>query len=72
MSDSSSERDPVEELAEEFLARFRRGERPAVSEYARRYPEVGEQIPDVLRALVLMEELGLVSADTNGDRRAVH
>ena len=39
MSDSSSERDPVEALAEEFLDRQRRGERPDVTEYARRYPQ---------------------------------
>ena len=72
MPAEGSQRHPLDELAEEFLARYRRGERPALSEYARRYPEVAEQIPDVLWALVLMEELGLFSADTNGDRRAVH
>ena len=31
MNDSISERDPVEELAEEFLARCRQGERPALT-----------------------------------------
>ena len=38
---SSDERDPVERLAEEFVARHRRGERPSPAEYAERYPAVG-------------------------------
>ena len=71
MPAEGSQRHPLDELAEEFLARYRRGERPALSEYARRYPEVAEQIPDVLWALVLMEELAVDSADTNADRCAV-
>jgi hypothetical protein len=33
MDSSDSDRDPVEELAEEFVARYRGGERPALSEY---------------------------------------
>jgi eukaryotic-like serine/threonine-protein kinase len=34
MTDSSADRDPLERLAEEFVARFRAGERPALTEYA--------------------------------------
>ena len=33
MTDPAVGRDPVEQLAEEFMARLRRGERPALSEY---------------------------------------
>jgi serine/threonine protein kinase/Flp pilus assembly protein TadD len=71
MSDERSERHPVDELAEDFVARFRRGERPSVSEYARRYPELAEQISEVLQALVLIEQLGpgpeeAVPASTEG------
>ena len=33
MIDDSAERNPVEVLAEEFLARERRGERPSLTEY---------------------------------------
>jgi hypothetical protein len=39
MIDSSSQRDPVEELADEFLARYRLGERPALTEYTQKYPD---------------------------------
>ncbi len=57
MSPSRSERNPVEELAQEFLERHRRGERPALTEYTSRYPELAEQIRDLFPALVLMEDL---------------
>src|SRR5262249_9608128 len=52
-----SERDPFEEVAEAFLARYRAGERPSVSEYARQHPELAERIWELLPALVMMEEL---------------
>jgi serine/threonine protein kinase len=55
MSRSSSERDPVEELAEEFLARYRHGERPALSEYTNRYPQWAEKICKLFPLLVDME-----------------
>jgi serine/threonine protein kinase len=52
---SSSERNPVEELAEEFLERCRRGERPALSEYTQRYPEWADKIRSLFPLLVDME-----------------
>lgn len=58
MTGEHSERNPVDRLAEEFVARYRRGERPSVSEYARRYPELAGQVGDVLQALVLIEDFG--------------
>ena len=36
---SSSDRDPLERLAAEFVDRRRRGEDPSPAEYARRHPE---------------------------------
>lgn len=38
MNSSNSNREPVEKLAEEFAARFRNGERPALTEYTDKYP----------------------------------
>ena len=52
MSDSSADRDPLEKLAESFLARFRAGERPSIEEYAAKYPELADQIRELLPALV--------------------
>ena len=51
-------RDPVEVLAEEFLERRRRGERPTVEEYAGRHPELAARIEDLFPALLAMEDAG--------------
>jgi serine/threonine protein kinase/WD40 repeat protein/tetratricopeptide (TPR) repeat protein len=61
--DSSAERHPIDELAEEFADRFRRGERPALSEYILRYPELADEIREVFPALVMMEQLKPATSD---------
>jgi WD40 repeat protein/serine/threonine protein kinase len=66
MSTSSSERNPVEILAEEFLARKRRGEKPTLGEYLERYPALAEEIRDLFPALFMMENLGEESGCTTG------
>jgi hypothetical protein len=66
MSEPGSELDAVGKLAESFLARYRRGERPSLSEYADRHPELAEQIRDLFPALVAMEELGSVGGPPTG------
>src|SRR5262245_3350757 len=70
MSASSSERDPVARLADEFLERLRRGERPALAEYTRRYPEWAERIRKVFPALMLTEGARPDTGDTTGDEAA--
>jgi WD40 repeat protein/serine/threonine protein kinase len=57
MNHTDSERDPVEELAEDFLARHRRGERPSLTEYTERYPQHADDIRDLFPALVKLEQL---------------
>ena len=57
LDDSSGAREPVELLAEEFLQRRRRGERPTAEEYEGRYPELAESIRNLFPALILMENL---------------
>src|SRR5262245_22757130 len=52
---SSDERNPVERLAEEFVARHRRGERPSPGEYAELYPQWADRIRALFPALLLME-----------------
>jgi serine/threonine protein kinase len=52
----SSERDPLEQVTESFLARWRAGERPAVSEYEKNYPELAADIRELFPALVMMEQ----------------
>ncbi len=59
MSETSPEsgRDPVEQLLESFLARWRRGERPSPEEYTARCPERADEIRELFPALVAMEQL---------------
>ena len=62
----SADRNPVEQLAEEFAQRLRRGETPSLSEYVRRYPEHANEIREVFPALVMMEQLKPGSGDRSG------
>ncbi len=57
MSDSSADRNQVDRLAEEFAERYRRGERPSLTEYVEKYPQYAAEIRDLFPALVLMEQL---------------
>jgi WD40 repeat protein/serine/threonine protein kinase len=66
MSSPSSGPDPLNPLAEEFVARYRRGERPGLTEYTDRYPELAEQIRALFPALVLMEQEGSVASPATG------
>jgi serine/threonine protein kinase len=50
-------KEPVELLAEEFLERRRRGERPTVEEYEARHPELAAAIRDLFPALCLIEKV---------------
>jgi hypothetical protein len=44
MDGSRSQPDRVNALAEEFINRFRLGERPSVTEYTKKYPELADNI----------------------------
>ena len=55
---ASADRDPIEQLADSFLRRYRAGERPSAEEYVARYPELADQIGELLAAVLLMEEKG--------------
>ena len=68
MTAQTSGRDPLEKLAEEFAERFRRGERPSLTEYTDRYPELAEEIRELFPALVEMEQLASVDGQSAGAR----
>src|SRR5579859_3975234 len=57
MNDPSLDRNPLDALAEEFLERFRRGERPALTEYTQHYPDLADEIRDLFPALVMLESV---------------
>ena len=47
----------IDRLADEFVHRFRRGERPVVVEYLKQYPELADEICDLFPALIMLEDL---------------
>ena len=55
--DSAHSRDPLDRLAESFLERFRRGERPSLGEYTAAHPELADDIRELFPALVEIEQL---------------
>src|SRR5262245_60598798 len=57
MSGSASDSDRLGQLADEILERYRRGERPALTEYTARHPELAEQIRELFSALLMMEDV---------------
>jgi hypothetical protein len=59
MPDESADRNPVEILAEDFLARQRLGEKPALAEYLARYPDLAAEIEELFPVLVEMEDARL-------------
>jgi serine/threonine protein kinase/WD40 repeat protein/Tfp pilus assembly protein PilF len=56
--EQSSDFDPLDGPAEEFLARYRRGERPALTEYEQRFPDLAGRIRALFPALIEMEQAG--------------
>ncbi len=66
MSTPSDARSPVELLADEFLARCRRGEKPTIKEYCDRHPALAEEIRDVFEAVLMVEDLKPGSDDVSG------
>src|SRR6516162_607833 len=65
MSSSGDERGPVGLLADDFLARCKRGERPTIKEYCDRHPDLAGEIRDVFEALLMVEDLKPASGDAS-------
>jgi serine/threonine protein kinase/tetratricopeptide (TPR) repeat protein len=66
MSASESRSAVVLELAEEFLERYRQGERPSLKEYIDRHPELAAEIKEVFPAMALMENVALADESLDG------
>jgi Protein kinase domain len=67
MSTSGSRSGIVLELAEEFLERYRKGQRPPLKEYIDRHPELAEEIREVFPAMAMMEKIALADESMAGD-----
>ena len=74
MSSAESRSGIVLELAEEFLRRHRRGERPSLKEYTDRHPELAAEIREVFPAMALMENIALAdeSLAAAAERKRFH
>ena len=59
MSQSESKSAIVLELAEEFIQRYRKGERPPLREYIDRHPELAAEIKEVFPAMAMMENIAV-------------
>lgn len=56
MNDADQEQELLDQLAEEFASRCRRGERPALHEYEQRFPALADRLREVLPSVALLEE----------------
>ncbi len=67
MDSSESRSAIVLELAEEFLDRYRQGQRPSLKEYIDRHPGLAGEIRDVFPAMAMMENIALADESLEGD-----
>ncbi len=67
MSTSESRSEIVLELAEEFLERYRMGQRPSLKEYIDRHPSLAGEIREVFPAMAMMEKIALADESLDGD-----
>jgi serine/threonine protein kinase/Tfp pilus assembly protein PilF len=51
-----SEPDKVERLADEFLARYRAGERPSIDQFVGNDAEIADELRSLLKAIVILEQ----------------
>jgi WD40 repeat protein/serine/threonine protein kinase len=59
MPTSESRSELVLELAEEFLDRYRKGERPSLREYIDRHPDLAAEIKEVFPAMAMLENIAV-------------
>ena len=56
-TDLSTDREPVEVLAEDFVDRHRAGERPTIQEYIEAYPDLQDEIEVVFPAVLTLHQI---------------
>jgi serine/threonine protein kinase/WD40 repeat protein len=67
MSESEARSERVLELAEQFLERYRKGERPPLKEYTDRHPELAAEIREVFPAMAIMEKIAVAESSLEGE-----
>src|SRR5262249_52897181 len=68
--DDAERDDLLDRLVEEFAARLRRGERPALKDYTDRYPELADEIRELFPAMVQVEHVKELCQDRDDSARA--
>ena len=63
MATPTSGPDQFNDLAHEFAERYRRGERPPVSEYTAKHPELADEIREFFGAVALVEKLAPAASE---------
>lgn len=71
MPDLLPERDPLEQLAADYMERLRRGEKPSVEEYALRHPDLAEEIRELFPTIAVTERLKVRQAQTSAGRASL-
>ncbi len=61
----------LDQAAEEFAERYRRGERPSLREYQDRHPDLADEIGDLFPALVEVEQAEAERPEPESQQRAV-
>ena len=59
MHEPEKDRDPLEMLAADFVARQRRGENVTIAHYAAEHPELAEEIQELFPTIAAMERFKL-------------
>ncbi len=63
------QRNPIDDLAEEFAQRCRSGGCPSVAIYAERYPHLADEIRELFPAIAMMEQLSRQEETLRSDTR---
>jgi hypothetical protein len=71
MNNPASGFDPVDDLVDSFLERYRHGERPSLSEYTDQYPDLAERIRALFPALMAVEEFALASGGSSANSQGL-
>ena len=71
MSESPTERDPLELLAAEYTERLRQGHHPSISDYAAQHPELADEIRDLFPTIVITERMKTRQARSSDGRASL-
>lgn len=63
MNSNPLEPDAVDKLAEDFVSRYRRGERVDLQEYVMQFPELANEVLSLVQALLFIEKAGKDGSD---------